>query len=97
MQAESFGAVCERELSDETTHVVATRITAKVRQAMAMPGVCIVRLDWLRDTMATWTRKDEQVRAYGCGKFALIQGTRALLVAVVTLWSAMFSPQERRY
>lgn len=40
--------------------MVATRPTAKVREATKMSGVYIVRLDWLRDTVATWTRMDEE-------------------------------------
>ncbi|KAI9206134.1 uncharacterized protein BJ171DRAFT_498792 [Polychytrium aggregatum] len=58
--AVSFGAKCSVELCPDITHVVAAkRGTLKVNSAKKMPGVKIVRPEWLTLSVAHWRRLDE--------------------------------------
>jgi RNA polymerase II subunit A-like phosphatase len=59
--AVSFGAECTTELSRDVTHLVTQkRGTKKCLDAAAIPGVKIVRLDWLLDCMYDWEPKAEE-------------------------------------
>ncbi|KAG9242693.1 FCP1-like phosphatase-like protein [Calycina marina] len=62
LQAQSFGAVIERDLSRRTTHLITpnsrTR-TSKVRQAASRyPNIKIVTHQWLLDTISKWEQQD---------------------------------------
>ncbi|KAI4260867.1 MAG: hypothetical protein LQ352_000022 [Teloschistes flavicans] len=62
MWAKSFGAKIDKEVSRRTTHLIAARNrTAKVRHALrrGKGKVKIVSPQWLVDSLAQWTRKDE--------------------------------------
>ncbi|TPX58432.1 hypothetical protein PhCBS80983_g03118 [Powellomyces hirtus] len=63
--AEQFGAKCSVDLSDDVTHVVTvkqigTNRTNKVRRARNMPGVFVVKPDWLYDSISRWERQEEE-------------------------------------
>lgn len=60
--ATSFGATVTRELTENTSHVVATRerCTTKMTEAALDPSIKIVSLDWLTKACTTWLRPDEQ-------------------------------------
>lgn len=61
IMAEKFGATCHEDLSDEITHVVAKKYgTSKVNDAQKKPGVKIVHLDWLRDSIKMWQHQPEE-------------------------------------
>ncbi|KAJ3011348.1 Carboxy-terminal domain (CTD) phosphatase [Thoreauomyces humboldtii] len=62
--AEQFGAMCSVELSDDVTHVVTIQQngpnrTTKVRRARNMPGVFVVKPDWLYDSISRWRHEEE--------------------------------------
>ncbi|KNC71209.1 hypothetical protein SARC_16254, partial [Sphaeroforma arctica JP610] len=61
--ATSFGAVCVEVLDEFVTHVVALNSsTEKVKKAAELKtAVCVVHYDWLKESMNTWTRQDEDV------------------------------------
>eukprot|EP01134_Creolimax_fragrantissima_P004124 CFRG4124T1 len=60
-KAEAFGARCFKDLDDDVTHVVGLNAsTEKVTKATAMmTGVCVVHYEWLKESMNTWTRMNE--------------------------------------
>lgn len=58
--AEQFGAVCTRDLSKRTTHVIAARKgTSKVNSAQRRRDVSIVTLSWLITSVNLWRRQPE--------------------------------------
>ena len=58
--AVSFGAECTTELTRAVTHLVTQKKgTKKCLDASAIPGVQVVRLEWLLDCIFDWERKDE--------------------------------------
>ncbi|TDL28166.1 hypothetical protein BD410DRAFT_870451 [Rickenella mellea] len=60
--ARAFGANCQKDLSPDTTHVVASkRGTQKVDMAQKQGGVFVVWLTWFTDSLAKWERQDERV------------------------------------
>lgn len=62
MWAKSFGAQIDKEVTKRTTHLIAARNrTAKVRHALrrGKGKVKIVSPQWLVESLAHWTRKDE--------------------------------------
>ena len=61
VMAEEFGATCYEDLAPEITHVVAKKYgTSKVNEAQKKPGVSIVHLDWLRDSIKAWRHLPEE-------------------------------------
>lgn len=61
VMAEQFGATCHEDLTPQITHVVAKKYgTAKVNEAQKKPGVKIVHLDWLRDSIKSWRCQPEE-------------------------------------
>jgi len=55
------GARCSSNLDDTTTHLVAgMRGTAKINQAKRMPGIKVVRIEWLYDSIWQWKAMDEE-------------------------------------
>ncbi|CAN0161005.1 unnamed protein product, partial [Ectocarpus sp. 13 AM-2016] len=60
MMAESHGATVERDIGRQTTHVVAARLgTAKTKTGLRMPGVFVVHLDWLMNSVWHCRRERE--------------------------------------
>ncbi|CAN0074992.1 unnamed protein product, partial [Ectocarpus sp. 8 AP-2014] len=60
MMAESHGAMVERDIGRHTTHVVAARLgTAKTKTGLRMPGVFVVHLDWLMNSVWHCRRERE--------------------------------------
>ncbi|CAN0068154.1 unnamed protein product [Ectocarpus sp. 6 AP-2014] len=60
MMAESHGATVERDIGRHTTHVVAVRLgTAKTKTGLRMPGVFVVHLDWLMNSVWHCRRERE--------------------------------------
>ncbi|CAN0531594.1 unnamed protein product, partial [Ectocarpus sp. 12 AP-2014] len=60
MMAESHGATVERDIGRHTTHVVAARLgTAKTKTGLRMPGVFVVHLDWLMNSVWHCRRERE--------------------------------------
>ena len=59
-EAKQMGAQCSVDISDETTHVVAKmKHTAKCSAGSKMPGVYVVRVEWLIDCARQGRRVDE--------------------------------------
>ncbi|KAI0230360.1 CTD phosphatase Fcp1 [Massospora cicadina] len=59
--AETFGARCFMKSGREITHVVAIDArNADVRAALGLPGVRILTLKWLYDSLVYWHRQDEK-------------------------------------
>lgn len=62
MQATSFGARLQRQISRKVTHLVISSDrprTQKVRQAARIPTTKIVNQNWLIDCFSQWTHVDE--------------------------------------
>ena len=56
-----FGALVAQDLHSGITHLVAANAqTDKAETAKRMPGVAIVRQEWLYDSIARWQRQDER-------------------------------------
>lgn len=59
-KAAEFGAQISNTVDQSVTHVVANKKgTLKLNQAKKIPGVLIVKPDWLHDSLAKWKRQDE--------------------------------------
>ncbi|CAM9377085.1 unnamed protein product [Sphacelaria rigidula] len=58
--AEAHGATVEHAIGRYTTHIVAVRLgTAKTSKGLRMPGVCVVHLDWLMNSVWHCRRERE--------------------------------------
>ncbi|TPX69931.1 hypothetical protein SpCBS45565_g02023 [Spizellomyces sp. 'palustris'] len=62
--AEHFGAKCSLELTDDVTHVITVEQTDgsrsdKVKRARQMPGVFVVKPEWLVHSISRWERQRE--------------------------------------
>ncbi|CAN0385233.1 unnamed protein product [Laminaria digitata] len=60
--AESHGATVESGIGRHTTHVVAVRLgTVKTNKGLRMPGVFVVHLDWLMNSIWHCRRERETI------------------------------------
>ncbi|KAI9099929.1 hypothetical protein DFS34DRAFT_513724 [Phlyctochytrium arcticum] len=62
--AEQFGARCTQDLTDDVTHLITIEQKSefrsdKVKRARQMPGVFIVKADWLAHSISRWERRAE--------------------------------------
>lgn len=56
-----FGAVCEEEITDRTTHLITSRNdTEKVLEAVAVGNIKIINSDWIFNSIRRWKRENEE-------------------------------------
>jgi RNA polymerase II subunit A C-terminal domain phosphatase len=82
LQATSFGARIESNISEKVTHLVISSNrprTQKVRQAARIPSIKIVNQDWLSDTLSQWSRKDETPYLVGASAMCFLLVVRRSL------------------
>ncbi len=96
--ATSFGAQLVLKVTDEVTHVIATRVgTAKVNKARKMPKVKIVNHTWLLDSMQQWRKLDESryfLEGLGKPKLASSENGELINPADITTQDLLLSDSE---
>ena len=57
--AEKFGSVVSREITEETTHVIANSYGTKKTKLATLKGICVLHLLWLHLSIGFWYRLSE--------------------------------------